>query len=121
MSAPTGQAMPEDYNPLGVPKGCELRIRADRSACFQPKFEPPPPTQFLMARAVAPPAPAPARLPTLSELEQEALASAYRASFLLAMRERAKDLTQESGFTAAAVEAWESGIDDLVKEIVRHF
>ena len=114
--------MPEDYNPLGVPKGCELRIRADRSACFQPKFEPPQPTQFLIAREIPKPAPTPERVASVSGLERQRLEAIakYRNDFLIAMRERAKDLTQESGFRAAAVEAWESGIDALILEVARH-
>ena len=113
--------MPDDYNPLGVPKGCELRIRADRSACFLPKFEPPK-TQFLIAREIPKPAPAPERVASVSGVERQRLEAIakYRNDFLIAMRERAKDLTQESGFRAAAVEAWESGIDDLISEVARH-
>ena len=114
--------MPDDYNPLGVPKGCELRIRADRSACFEPKFEPPPKTQFLIAREIAPPAPAPERVASVSGVERERLEAAqkYRADHLLAMRERGKALTEQSGFSDEALDCWNAGIDALILETARY-
>ena len=113
--------MSEDYNPLGVPKGCELRIRADRSSYYQPKFEPPPKTQFLIAREIPKPAPTPAPAPTLTELQQQELVRVYRSEFLSEMRIKAKELTERSTFPPASIEAWESGVDSLLAELVRYF
>ena len=114
--------MSEDYNPLGVPKGCELRIRADRSTVFVHEVQPPPKTQFLIAREIPKPAPAPERVASVSGVERERLEAAqkYRADHLLAMRERAKGLTAESGFNAESIACWEDGIDALIAKAARY-
>jgi len=112
----------QDYSVLSVPKGCRAKIRSDRSTVFLHDFQPPPKTQFLIARSVPRPEAAPAPVVSVSGVERERLEAAqkYRADHLLAMRERAKGLTAESGFNAESIACWEDGIDDLISEVARH-
>jgi len=112
--------MSEDYNPLGVPKGCELRIRADRSSYYQPKFEPPPKTQFLIAREVAKPAPERVVSPSGVERERLEAAQKFRADHLLKMGEVSKGLTANSGLSDEAVNCWRDGIQELIKSVAMY-
>jgi len=87
---------------------------------FVQDVPPPQPTQFLISRAIPKPAPEPARLPTLSELEQQVLVQEYQGAFLIDMREAAKNLTENSTFNDAAIQAWNDAIDQAVSQTARY-
>jgi len=112
--------MPEnqDYSAAGVPKGCNSRVKTHAAKVSIP--EPEPKTQFLIARSVPRPAPEPARLIPLSELERRAAVQEYQGAFLLDMRQAARNLTAQSTFNDAAIQAWNDAIDQAVSQTARY-
>ena len=112
----------QDYSVLSVPKGCRAKIRSDRSTVFLHDFQPPPKTQFLIAREVAKPAPAPERVVSPSGVERERLEAAqkFRADHLLKMGEVSKGLTANSGLSDEAVNCWRDGIQELIKSVAMY-